>query len=259
MPKTSQNILIFIDSVKPYTVKYHTPVKIAKSYMNRFTIDEDASFELIGVHDVPLHPFGGANGQFLLSKKVAEIEQNMPIRNIRESETHFMFAINDGFGLQSVEYLLRNMTDMFNSLLSKFHIKSAMVTVISMVRHDLITKEMMEAYPKGTESIHQSIHDDLDYFFEKFQFEKFKYNLEDRKEIIESYFLPKLTSEEKRLVESKNELFMGTLLEKNPNKILQKMKKSESKAMFLKGVCWRQTFQIDFSPAGAIPSLKIKL
>ena len=95
MPKTSQNILIFIDSAKRKNIRHQTPAKIAMSYMNRFTIDEDASFELIGVHFVPLEPTcGGDNGQTLFLEKITQISRTISIRNIRESENHFMFALN---------------------------------------------------------------------------------------------------------------------------------------------------------------------
>ena len=95
MPKTSQNILIFIDSAKRKNIRHQTPAKIAMSYMNRFTIDEDASFELIGVHFVPLEPIcGGDSGQSPFSEKITQISRTISIRNIRESENHFMFALN---------------------------------------------------------------------------------------------------------------------------------------------------------------------
>ena len=125
-----------------------------------------------------------------------------------------------------------------------------MATVMTMCRHDLITKEMMEAYPKGKESIQHSVHDDLDYFVEKLQYERSKYKPKGKLryyESIRSYFLPKSTAKEKQLVETKNTEFMDTLMEKNPNKILQNMKKSESKSMYVRGICWRQTFHIDAS------------
>ena len=95
MPKTSQNILIFIDSAKRRNISHQTPVKIAMSYMNRFMIDEDASFELIGVHFVPLEPiYGGDSGQSLFSEKLTQIIRTISVRNITESENHFMFALN---------------------------------------------------------------------------------------------------------------------------------------------------------------------
>ena len=185
MPKTSQNILIFIDSAMPFGYKYYTPTKIAMSYMNRFTIDEDASFELIGIHHVPLWRYQGG-GQYFFFNIVTAIRRKIPIWNIRESETHFMFSsifsphelvvMNEG-----------NMhSDVFNMVLSIFNLKSAMVTKISMMRQELITKEMMEAFPKGEERIKQSIHDDLDIFFERLQFD-FNYRIFGRNEFNQSY------------------------------------------------------------------------
>ena len=219
--------------------------------MNRFAINEDASFELIGVHDLPLQQFEERSGQLLFWRKVTQISRYMSFRHKRESETHFIFALIDDTFL-STKFLLQQRTDdklneNVRLLLSKFHIKSAMVTIISMARRDLITKEMMEAYTKGKEQIKQSVHDDLDYFLEKLQFQKIIYSPRNRLEMILSYFLPKLTAEEKQLVESKDELFMETFFEKDPNKILQKMKESESKTMYMKGACCRQTFAVDNS------------
>lgn len=46
IPKSMQNILIFIE---PNDQAFITPEKIAHLYMNRFFIDEDAGFELLGV------------------------------------------------------------------------------------------------------------------------------------------------------------------------------------------------------------------
>ena len=148
MPKTSQNILILIQSETPKTEMLHTPVKIAKSYMNRFTIDEDASFELTGVHDVPLPPFQGNKLiPELFLERITRISRYTPIRNRRKSETHFIFAVNDERYLPSNLFYFDTI-EIFQLLLSQFHVKSAMVSIISMARIHLITKEMMEAYPK---------------------------------------------------------------------------------------------------------------
>ena len=121
MPKTSQNILIFIDSAKRRNISHQTPAKIAMSYMNRFTIDEDASFELIGVHFVPLEPiWGGDSGQSPFSEKITQISRTISIRNIRESENHFMFALNVDSWI-STSAMGKRMHDLFNILLFKFH------------------------------------------------------------------------------------------------------------------------------------------
>ena len=96
MAKTSQNIFIFIASEKLKKMRHETPVKIAMSYMNRFTIDEDASFELMGVHFVPGPNLAGISGQLVLMEKITQISRKMSIRNVRESDNHLMFALNYG-------------------------------------------------------------------------------------------------------------------------------------------------------------------
>ena len=204
--------------------------------MNRFTIKEDASFELMGVHHVPYESSVWAS----FFKKIIRLSTKMPNRNIRESENHFIFAVN---GL-NFNLIGRWKNYFFNILSSKLHIKLALVTILTMSRHNLITKERMEVYPKGKSRIKKSVHDDLDHFVEKLQHQKFKYKHHICK-AIPSYFLPKLTEEEKQLVESKNTEFMQTLLFKDPNEILRKMKKSKSETMYVRGICWRQTFHVD--------------
>ena len=45
--KMNRNIILFIE---PPAKPFDTPEKIGNSYINRFTIDEDAAFELSGVY-----------------------------------------------------------------------------------------------------------------------------------------------------------------------------------------------------------------
>ena len=42
-----RNLIIFMDATGDSTV---TPLKYGNSFMNRFSIDEDAAFEIIGIH-----------------------------------------------------------------------------------------------------------------------------------------------------------------------------------------------------------------
>ena len=47
MPKLMQKIVLFIE---PPEGKYITPSKIGNLFMNRFSIDEDASHETLGIY-----------------------------------------------------------------------------------------------------------------------------------------------------------------------------------------------------------------
>ena len=84
--------------------------------------------------------------------------------------------------------------------LQKHKIRSAMVTIIGMWRLNLITKEAMESYCKGADSARKgSVNDDLDSFFEDLQLGK-----EPDDDYVQFYYLPKLTTEELRLVDNKD-------------------------------------------------------
>ena len=104
----------------------------------------------------------------------------------------------------------------------------------------------MEDYYKGKnvwgrEHGQQSVHDDLDSFFEKLQ------NGWWEEEEVRTYFIPKLTEEEEKLVEEKdkdhlmsymNHAFHGI----DPDVSKKEMDESESKSKFVRGRCWRGTF-----------------
>ena len=49
MKKTKQNLILFI---QPPIDPWSSPSKIGNSYINRFVIDEEASFELLGVYQL---------------------------------------------------------------------------------------------------------------------------------------------------------------------------------------------------------------
>lgn len=61
---------------------------------------------------------------------------------------------------------------------------------------------------------------------------------------IDTYYLPKLTEKEHKLLELKDDNFMKTLLHDEPDVDEEKMKLSESKSKFVKGHCRRNTFMI---------------
>ena len=129
-----------------------------------------------------------------------------------------------------------------------YKIKSAVVTFLHMFRNKLITKEKMENYCKGKEAFESedydalckdSVNDDLESFFQHIQHGKeLKYNTE-------TYFLPKLTKKELKLVERKDPIYMKTFdLLTNADVDETEMKMSESKSKFVEGFGWRRTFTL---------------
>ena len=82
--------------------------------------------------------------------------------------------------------------------MKKHKIKSVMLTSIYLQRLKLITKEKMESYCKGANSIKDSVNDDLESLFENIRLGK------DLDEEVQTYFLPKLTEEEIELVERRD-------------------------------------------------------
>ena len=115
-----------------------------------------------------------------------------------------------------------------------------------MRRRELITKEKSKAAYQGklkNEFVwyeeEKSINDDLESFFENLQESS---SLEEiKKEKVYSFFLPKLTDEELKLVKKKDAEHMKTYYWPNPDVDEVEMKKSDSKDKYLHGVCKRQT------------------
>ena len=113
--------------------------------------------------------------------KISEIEAN-------ELKTHFIYAgwyyhnrrFEGGPKLRS--FILKGM--------KKYQLKSVMVSMMQMMRRNLITKEDMENYCKGKKPEKNSVNDDLESLFEDLQLEK------EPDEVANTYFLPKLTGKE---------------------------------------------------------------
>ena len=68
MPKIRQNIVLFIE---PNDDTFLTPEKIAHSFSNLFIIDEEAGFELSGIHYLHKSSFRmeSTKNPFLISEK----------------------------------------------------------------------------------------------------------------------------------------------------------------------------------------------
>ena len=125
----------------------------------------------------------------------------------------------------------------------KYKIKKVMMTRFQIHRPNLITKEVMENYYKGEGLMQRSINDDLDSTFEDIRLG------EQLNETVYTYFLPKLTEAELKLVERKDKKYMQTFWHPNADVDEAEMKLSESDSKYVNGLCRRTTFTIENSMA----------
>ena len=135
----------------------------------------------------------------------------------------------------------------------KYGIQSAILTMLFMFRRNLVTKEKAKAladgklkkYPEQSPRYNGSINDDLESYFQNFRNQKIK------NEIVLSYFFPKLTEDELKLVEKKNEKHMRTylydLFDADVN--VEEMKLSDSKDKFVHSECQRKTICLTLEPS----------
>ena len=124
--------------------------------------------------------------------------------------------------------------------MKKYKIKSLMVTTLSLFRWKLITKEKMKNYCKGKEDEKESVNDDLEVFFENIRLGK---NVENE-ELVGTYFLPKLTKEELKLVENKNSFYLATFFQMKPDVEKAEMEASESDSKYVHAISHRGTFTL---------------
>ena len=146
-------------------------------------------------------------------------------------------------------YFIAKRMEKFRKMLltkvKKYAIESSMLTMLLMQRYNLITKEKAKEASEGKlkndyywEDQELSVNDDLDIFLT---------NLSNTKEIkgewAGSFFTPKLTNEELKLVEVKNEDHLKTYMAHsaglNPDVHPEEMKKSDSKSKYVHVKCCR--------------------
>ena len=175
-----------------------------------------------------------------------EVETHVVYAGRYYNQSDYQFNLNHEDRLRS--FILEGM--------KKYKIKTVMVTSIYMLRIKLITKENMENYCTGKEYATNSINDDIELLFEDLRLGKAP------SEIVQTYFLPKLTEEELELVEKKDSHYLQTFSTSqylyisaiqnmirwgsrdHPDVSEAEMKASESKSKFLQGKCYRRTYTI---------------
>ena len=141
-----------------------------------------------------------------------------------EIKTHLIF-ISDYSNVHEDE-----LKSFMQKTVKKYEIDSVMVTTIQIWRHHLITKERMENYCKGKELQKESVNDDFESLIQNLRLGKQPDNWRS------TYFLPKLTTKELKLVQSKDLNYLDTFLKRDPDVDEAEMKLSESKSKFVYAV-----------------------
>ena len=123
----------------------------------------------------------------------------------------------------------------------KFGIQSSILTMLHMRRFRLVTKETTKKAAEGWKE--GSINDDLDRFFSDLQNQT-----EVKKERVPSFFMPKLTNKELRLVREGNREYLHTYVDsfnsKNPDVGAEEMQQSNSKSKYVHARCCRYTYPL---------------
>ena len=140
----------------------------------------------------------------------------------------------------------RTMEVIILSRIKLYGIQTSIFTGLRMTREFLITQEKStEAYEgKLTREYHwrdykASINEDLESYINHLQ--EISSLEEVKQHDVWSFFLPKLTEEELKLVEKKDAEHVKTYFWPNPDVDEEEMKKSDSKDKFVHGRCYRRT------------------
>ena len=259
MTKTRRNIILLIEpSNKPWVCSS----KLGYLYMNRFVIDEDAEFELLGI-DYLSQSFVNTRTYFgaHFKKKKEKFDETviaavmeMANKHKEFATLHLIIAADMSFYHGFDAIILREM--------KKHQIKSVLVTKLRLHQECLITREKMQTY--CTEAILPlSPCDDLERMFEKLQYDKDEYTCleasqqaivnNDPFETLEletpNFFFPQLNEKEMEQVERKDVNYLRTFL--NFTKAFEtvdvdeaEMKSSESNSKYVKAVWNRRTYII---------------
>ena len=155
---------------------------------------------------------------------------------------HFIYCYGTYFYFDYGNF--KKLKEIILKKMREYGISSSILTTLRMSRMNLITKEKSKEAAERKlnndpewERYKGSINDDL---------ESFLNNLQNSNEIdyedVESFFTPKLTEEELKLVEQKNEEHMRTYVSSySPDVDVEEMKKSDSKDKYLHSRCRRRT------------------
>ena len=143
----------------------------------------------------------------------------------------------------------KKLKEMILKKMPEYGIQTSILTTLTMYRRDLITQEESKQAAEGKlkndpewEDYDGSINDDLDSFINNLQNSN---ELKDEK--VESFFLPKLTEEELKLVEEKNQEHIMSYMDGLygcPDVDVEEMKQSDSKDKYVHCECRRETLHL---------------
>ena len=143
-----------------------------------------------------------------------------------------------------------DLKEMILAAMKKYGIQSSILTILQMEKRLLMTKEkakkaaeeQLKNDPDHTEWKYYegSINDDLETFLHNLLNQE-----EIKEEVVFTFFLPKLTYKELKLVEEKNKDYMATFsFGMKADVDVEEMKLSDSKDKYVKTFCWRRTFKL---------------
>ena len=153
---------------------------------------------------------------------------------------HFIYCYN-------YDMYMHNLKKMLLSRMKKYGIQSSTLTTLRILRINLMTKEKSKQAYEGKlknefdwNVYDGSMIDDLESFVDNLQKISSLEKIEE--EYVVSFFLPKLTKEELKLVEHKNSGHMLTYWDRFDADVdEEEMKKSDSKNKYVHGRCYRET------------------
>ena len=154
---------------------------------------------------------------------------------------HFIYCMSENY----VDF--EGYEKMFRRKMKKYGIRSSILTVLHMARHNLITKETQKQAYEGKlknerdwSYFEGSVTDDLESFLNKL------INKEEiTREMFWSFFLPKLTEEELKLVAEKDYDHLNTYWAGSTADVdEEEMKRSDSKDKYVRVLCRRYTIPL---------------
>ena len=160
---------------------------------------------------------------------------------------HFIYCITHLMNTRNHYDEFEKLKEIILVKMQKYGIQSSILTTLRMYRRNLITKEKSKQAAEGKlknepdwRRYEGSINDDLDSFINNLQNSN---DVED--ECVESFFLPKLTKEELKLVEEKNAEYMWSYAFGNIADVdVKEMKESDSKDKYVHSSCQRRTVHL---------------
>ena len=250
--------LVFL--IEPYENEFITPFKISNLYLNRFAIDEDDAFEIVGVYEMPSSrlKISGENLDEFFVEISEKKTDNFSIRTPKEDIKTFDFAFKNaipkwiqennyhviyaGFNFISQYGKPENMYLVIYDIMKDLNLRSLTFTMIFMDRSHIVTKKVMKDYYKGQYQDMRgfdklSVQDDLDDFYDQAK----TFHFVDSSAGM--FFLPMLTDEELILLENKDENYLRLYADfhsgDNPDVDEADMIESQSKSKFAYCLCFR--------------------